>query len=350
MLMGPSVRKRSQTDWRKAEGQGRKKRKMHLTVFQANVGKKGESHDTALSTAWKEEADVVLIQEPWTDALLRPGRRLTKTHPGYVTFSPVEKWENHPYVMSYVWIGDDLRCEQLRPFIFSDICVVQVNDVTLCNIYRHQAKENEVLDMLEGWSQPPRTVIAGDFNAVHWSWQPGHRPHNGPGQRVADWAELHELGTVFTGQPTQRCGNTLDLAFTDILGTLGGPEPNWHTGSDHETIALHVPMTPPPIIDGGRLRVTFDNIPTFTQLVHSYAVLCPDKAETVEEAEEMANKITEVLDKCLHGAGTRRGTEGLRRHGGTKHAQKHRRECARLKSMTSRCLCRQKHIRSGKGL
>ncbi|KAM4058871.1 ribonuclease H-like protein [Hirsutella rhossiliensis] len=50
--------------------------KKTLRVFQANVGKISPAHDCALALADSERYDIVLLQEPWTEA--KDGRCLTK--------------------------------------------------------------------------------------------------------------------------------------------------------------------------------------------------------------------------------------------------------------------------------
>lgn len=64
--------------------------KKTLRVFQANVGKISPAHDCALALADSEQYDMVLLQEPWTET--KDGRCITKTHPAYDTFSPVDSW------------------------------------------------------------------------------------------------------------------------------------------------------------------------------------------------------------------------------------------------------------------
>ncbi|KAL6412386.1 exonuclease-endonuclease-phosphatase family protein [Ilyonectria robusta] len=81
----------------------RKSDKKTLRVFQANVGKVPLAHDCALALADSERYDIVLLQEPWTAVL--DYRCLTKTHPAYDTFSPVDAWDNtntRSRVMTYV--------------------------------------------------------------------------------------------------------------------------------------------------------------------------------------------------------------------------------------------------------
>ena len=62
-----------------------------LSLVQVNIGSRsGPNHDAALNRAWSIQADIIMIQEPWT--ALMDGKRKTKTHPRYDTFCPVEDW------------------------------------------------------------------------------------------------------------------------------------------------------------------------------------------------------------------------------------------------------------------
>ncbi|SPJ92119.1 uncharacterized protein FTOL_13663 [Fusarium torulosum] len=79
----------------------RKNDKKPLRIFQANVGKIPPAHDCALALADSERYDIVLLQEPWTAHT--DTRSLTKTHPAYDTFTPVETWDSNdsrPRVMT----------------------------------------------------------------------------------------------------------------------------------------------------------------------------------------------------------------------------------------------------------
>ncbi|TXB98066.1 hypothetical protein FocTR4_00017206 [Fusarium oxysporum f. sp. cubense] len=88
---------------RKRRIQTRKNDKKPLRIFQANVGKIPPAHDCALALADSERYDIVLLQEPWTSHT--ESRFLTKTHPAYDTFTPVDMWSSNdtrPRVMTYV--------------------------------------------------------------------------------------------------------------------------------------------------------------------------------------------------------------------------------------------------------
>ncbi|KAG6979060.1 Retrovirus-related Pol polyprotein from type-1 retrotransposable element R1 [Fusarium oxysporum f. sp. conglutinans] len=98
-------------------------------VFQANVGKIPPVHDCALALADSERYDIVLLQEPWTTTA--NSRCLTKTHPAYDTYSPVEAWNSNstrPRVMTYVRRDSTLSADQNRPYQSRDILWLTVND------------------------------------------------------------------------------------------------------------------------------------------------------------------------------------------------------------------------------
>ncbi|KAM4061057.1 endonuclease-reverse transcriptase domain-containing protein [Hirsutella rhossiliensis] len=183
-----------------------------IRVLQANVAKIGAYHSIALRLAEAEDYDVVLIQEPnvWIEKKAEPaGPR--RTAPS--THSP----QNAP--------GN-----RIRP-----------RDTLIINFYRH-AKTPEPLDyLLHQQDVPERCLIAGDFNACHFSWQPGARSARN-GKDIAQWAADKGLGLLTTpGEATHARGNTIDLAFANIPSADALIEEHLHTGSDHYTISITLP-------------------------------------------------------------------------------------------------------------
>jgi len=71
-----------------------------LRILQANVGRGGPAHDTALQLAHENNCQLVLIQEPFT---FDPDGSTThtKTHPAYNCFAPPSGWEPRPRVLTY---------------------------------------------------------------------------------------------------------------------------------------------------------------------------------------------------------------------------------------------------------
>lgn len=67
-------------------------------TFQANIERGQANHDSALALALDDNSDIILIQEPWI--LARPGKRVTKHHPEFDTFSPADTWDVKPRVLT----------------------------------------------------------------------------------------------------------------------------------------------------------------------------------------------------------------------------------------------------------
>ena len=63
-----------------------------LSILQINVDKGATQYDIALSSAYNEQTDVVLIQEPYISRDL--SRRIPKRHPSYNCFTPIDDWAN----------------------------------------------------------------------------------------------------------------------------------------------------------------------------------------------------------------------------------------------------------------
>ncbi|CZR49880.1 uncharacterized protein FPRO_16088 [Fusarium proliferatum ET1] len=221
-------------------GSPRKRRindRKSLRIFQANVGKIPPAHDCTLALADSEQYDVVLLQEPWTAHT--ETRNLTQTHPAYDTFAPVDMEngnDTRPRVMTYVRRDPRLVADQIRPFQTRDILWPTVNSMTIVNFYC-QNDESDTLNTLLRWPVPERCLVAGDFNARHRSWQTGQTTNRR--QEIAGWVSENDLGLLNTLDiPTNPCGNTIDLAFTNIPLAEAICEDHLAVSSDHFTLSL----------------------------------------------------------------------------------------------------------------
>jgi hypothetical protein len=65
-----------------------------LTVLQINVGRGATPHKIALSLANDSLIDIILIQEPYIFSDHK--WKITKFHPMYESFTPLDDWETHP--------------------------------------------------------------------------------------------------------------------------------------------------------------------------------------------------------------------------------------------------------------
>ncbi|KAI8399992.1 hypothetical protein FOFC_18811, partial [Fusarium oxysporum] len=155
--------------------QTRKNDRKPLKIFQANVGKIPPAHDCALALADSERYDVVLLQEPWTAHT--ETRCLTKTHPAYDTFTPVDMWNSNdtrPRVMTYVRRDPRLLADQIRPFQTRDILWLAINGMTIVNFYR-QNDERDALDTL-----------------FQCTWNEARGPYEERGEKARD-TSYHEI-------------------------------------------------------------------------------------------------------------------------------------------------------------
>ncbi|KAF6515167.1 hypothetical protein HZS61_005073 [Fusarium oxysporum f. sp. conglutinans] len=274
-----------------------------IRIFQANVGKIPPAHDCALALADSERYDVVLLQEPWTAHT--ETRSLTKTHPAYDTFTPVDMWNSNdtrPRVMTYVRRDPRLLADQIRPFQTRDILWLTINYLTIVNFYR-QNDEKDALDTLFQWSVPERCLVAGDFNARHRSWQTGQTTNRG--QEIAGWVSENDLSLLNTLDiPTNPYGNTIDLAFTNLPLAEAIVEDHLATSSDHFTLSLTFPDVRSTPVQPGKIRVTTeDELKRFVEIVELGATGIPLTDSTPEELDELASSLASLLTSAAKASG-----------------------------------------------
>ncbi|KAM4054890.1 endonuclease-reverse transcriptase domain-containing protein [Hirsutella rhossiliensis] len=261
------------------------------------------AHDCALALADSERYDIVLLQEPWTEA--KDGRCLTKTHPAYDTFSPVDSWDDNstrPRVMTYVRRSPCLMTDQRRPVATRDILWLTINNITVVNFYR-QPHYDEALEMLLQWTTPGRCLVAGDFNAKHSSWQTGRL--DGRGDDIAFWASENGLSLLNPADvPTNPHGNTIDLAFSNIPLSEAVVEEHLATSSDHFTLSVTLADLAPASVPLGKVRLTSDDeLARFAEMVDSGATAIPAAASSPQELDSLALALVELLQLAAKAAG-----------------------------------------------
>ncbi|KJZ69665.1 hypothetical protein HIM_10938 [Hirsutella minnesotensis 3608] len=280
-------------------GSGRKA----LRIFQANVGKISAAHDTALALADSERYDIVLLQEPWTG--LTETRCLTKTHPAYDTFSPVNDWDSRdtrPRVMTYVRRSAGLVADQKRPAATRDILWLTVNGATVVNFYR-QPGCDMALEILLQWTPTEKCLVAGDFNAKHPSWQAGRQLDRG--EDIAFWAVDNRLSLLnAVDVPTNAHGSTIDLAFSDIPLADAVVEDHLATGSDHFTLSITLPSQPLAPLPISRIRLNSDEqLKRFVELVEAGAAFIPTSTASPLELDDFESALVSLLGCAARAAG-----------------------------------------------
>ena len=229
------------------------RRRTTLQVMQVNVGKGSASHDIALNLAHENRFDIVLIQEPWIHQ--DKSRRITKKHPAYRCFTPIEDWTQVPRVLTYVRKDPQLYAVQLpgnwepnRDILATQV-LAQGQQIQVINVYNAppgSTDPGQGVQCILPYDPPQQPVlIAGDFNLKHPMWQTNMSPST-QADAFVEWTSRHSL--VLTLQPDSptRGRNTLDLAWaTPSLVGLG------ITTGVAEDPAYYI--RPPDFVDKGEL-------------------------------------------------------------------------------------------------
>lgn len=274
-----------------------RRHKGYLKIFQANVARGQPSHDLALALARAESADIIILQEPWIFPDL--GKKVTKTHADFDTFSPTDHWEVRPRVLTYVRKGRGLQAVQIRPANTADICWVTIMgftpSITIANVYRppQETEGGAVICALKEFRVPPNYIVAGDFNTRHPLWD-SRATASRKSIELADWAQTNDL--VLTSpidKSTHSRGNTLDLAFTNNPHVQCNIEEHLHTTSDHETLVSIVPCTRLKLHSP---RVQFslkpESIPHFAAGVKE---TLPTAEYLPQDVDRLTNLITQII-------------------------------------------------------
>jgi hypothetical protein len=218
-----------------------------LRFLQVNVGRSGPAHDIALSLAYDSKADFIAIQEPWVSN--NPNRPLTKSHPSFRT--SLHKPENgtRPRVASYIRKSSHIRATQTttghnRDFFSLHLQLTDRWTIDVWNVYNAPAGSQDAgqgLCTLIDQSPPSRTLIVGDFNCRHASWDPSTDYRPPLGDSLEEWAQQHGLNLLNGYTQTHNRGGVLDLAWSNVPQIETIIAPHLHSTSDHETLLTSIP-------------------------------------------------------------------------------------------------------------
>ena len=167
----------------------------------------------------------------------------------------------------------------------------------------------ETEKLLDQGLLPDRYLIAGDFNAKHWSWQPSHRGDT-HSHTVAGWVEANGLGALLVGEPTRDSGQTIDLVFTDLPGE-SRVNRSLDSGSDHYTIETTLTAAISPAMPEGTLRVPDKALLDFSQIVGSNAG-CLNGGELCDAGalNSLAEKLVQIFQRAKSVAGKKKHQVG----------------------------------------
>ncbi|KAK7177446.1 RNA-directed DNA polymerase from transposon x-element, partial [Paraphaeosphaeria sporulosa] len=271
-----------------------------------NNSRSAPCHTAALEHAFQEDIDIICIQEPAT----WPGTR-TSNHPSYNLHPPTTGWDDpaewetlRPRVLIYTRKGSRLQTHTTDAPQDRDRQWLIVNGISILNIYR-QPQTTPVLEYVLGLAPTTRSLVGGDFNTKHDTFEPGVPTSQG-GAELAAWAT--SSGMDFIGEPgvaTHRAGHVLDLTFSNIPFAKTEVRPDMHCGSDHSTLVTTLLGRGQQGPDQFRLRVTAAQLPQFARLVKMGAPQLPPptSARQPHEVDRCASSLTKLLRDALHTVG-----------------------------------------------
>jgi ribonuclease HI/endonuclease/exonuclease/phosphatase family metal-dependent hydrolase len=299
-----------------------------LSLLQLNTGTGAASHEIALATAFLENIDILLIQEPYISRDL--SRRLTKRHPAYNCYTPIDNWVEHgpPRVMSYVRKGVGLCTTQVRPTtvdptVLSDLLFLRIQSpsgqsLLIANVYNGtrsssirpgEAARALTLFPQTFFSKP--SFIAGDFNLLHSSWQPSLQVSPTTfAEPFTTWLDQSQL--VFISEidrPTHDKGNVLDLAFCSsslaLIGASTIVAPYLGMTSDHHPLLTTIPWDQRFTEPAKKLRYNTLDHPLFLSLLATSCTGITLPTDTEDCLESFASQLVFAIRTAFEGSARR---------------------------------------------
>lgn len=235
-----------------------------LLIFQINVGRSWAAHETALQLAYEQQCQAVLIQEPWVFS--DHSRRLSKHHPAFSQFSPVEDWAARPRVLTYIRKHPQVSAIQVPlGFPCRDLLAISVSStqqsILLVNIYNAPTGSIDEHQGLEALLPSSATaspyLLAGDFNLRHPLWQSSCTP-SPKAAPFSEWAEQQQLSLTLPPDTPTHGPNMIDLAWANsslcTQGVRSEVPDDLPPLADHEPILTsicwghpHQPRPKPPL-------------------------------------------------------------------------------------------------------
>ena len=191
---------------------------MVLYLLQINIGKGRPFYDVALQLAYKDDYDILLVQEPQIYSDIT--RRLSKKYPAYTCFFLTEDWNNRPYVLTYIRKTPFLRAYTLlesqgtsRDLLLVQL-IIESLSLQLLNVYNTLARlidEREGLGKLLQQTPLPRSFIGGYFNLKYLAQEPSYTSPSIEAVSLVNQTEGYHLYLILPIGAHTRGYNTIDL-------------------------------------------------------------------------------------------------------------------------------------------
>ncbi|KKO96446.1 hypothetical protein THAR02_11453, partial [Trichoderma harzianum] len=161
-----------------------------------------------------------------------------------------------------------------------------------------------------GSSPPPLNHRRG-LQPSHQLWDPG-RGADPAGNKIAEWAEKHDLLPALTDTPTRHSGKCIDLVFTNCPASTR-VEHSLNTGSDHYTVITNLPEPLRTTPGAGKKYVPMECWEDFGQLMRSFAWTLPTVDLTTPSEtnlDECAKALQDLFKQVIEAAGKTRHQNG----------------------------------------
>jgi hypothetical protein len=227
-----------------------------LRIVHANTNRDIQAMESLLEYAVQKKVDILLIQEPWIfrdrETAYKDCRSIN--HPSFPALLPSHDDETRPRTLVYT---SRLLQLQINPIRLDDpdCQSLEIRDskgatIQVVNLYNEKDRQGvwTVDRCLYDLPLLPETLLVGDFNTRHQSWDPTSLKNSPPEDTLYSWIEDNYLllrnapGTGTFYRPHMEALSVLDLTLTK--GSLSRQELNWHTieiGSDHLAIGITIP-------------------------------------------------------------------------------------------------------------
>lgn len=182
-----------------------------IQIISINVGRSSTAHEIALEIASTSHFDLLLVQEPYIFKDLT--RRITRKHPCFDCYTPVDNWTRRPRVMSYTRKNSKFSVVQDRPFINNEH---GAEDILLLTIKPQGRTPTQVINV---YNAPPgginsgagvsflislphqyfysKTLLVGDFNPHHQNWQSSYQVStSSQAEKFICWLESKNLSYI----------------------------------------------------------------------------------------------------------------------------------------------------------
>ncbi|EDN91513.1 hypothetical protein SS1G_00916 [Sclerotinia sclerotiorum 1980 UF-70] len=245
-------------------------------------------------------------------------RKITKTHPFYEIFTPLDDWKENPRVLTYIRKEIGIQINQIRPIISRDLIFIQListnNTIfTIINIYNAPTQctdgNQAIKALFELQNFPNNAILLGDFNLHHPNWNPLHPSPSTLAEPFVEWSNSRNLHLISPiGTPTHSKGNVLDLTF------LSGPYTAYtalaeqlECTSDHSTLKTYLHWNYRSQKPAKKLKLNTLNETLFKDLLETNLtnIAAIPRTPSLRDLDQAASSLTQALTKAYTGSARR---------------------------------------------